>query len=189
MKEDKGIIWKAEITTPKVDAAREAVEVLREVELSASLASKEATKKVDKARQAIPEAEGFVAPAVVAREHAYRLLSSVEEERDDIHRLVSAAQTALKLDAEGERLAIIAKDAAAEAAVAGESDAEIHRLAIDAATAASKSIFEAAQECAVQAAEAATAANAAIAAADAEVVSCKAAVEAVRRILLWQNTR
>ena len=178
MKEDKGIIWKAEITTPKVDAAREAVEVLREVELSASMASKEATKKVDKARQAIPEAEGFVAPAVVAREHAYRLLSSVEEERDDIRRLVSAAQTALKLDAEGERLAIIAKDAAAEAAVAGESDAEIHRLAIEAATAASKSISEAAQECAVKAAEAATAANAAIAAADAEVVSCKAAVEA-----------
>ena len=47
---------------------------------------------------------------------------------------MSAALTALKLDAEGERLAIIAKDAAAEAAVAGESDADIHRLAVEAAT-------------------------------------------------------
>ena len=178
MKEDKGIIWKVEIDAPKVDAAKEAVEALREVELSASLASKEATKKIEKARQAIPEAEAFIPPAAVAREHASRILASIEEERDDIRRLVSAALTALKLDAEGERLAIIAKDAAAEAAVAGESDADIHRLAVEAATAASKSISEAAQERAVEAAEAATAANADIAAADAEVVSCKAAVEA-----------
>ena len=178
MKEDKGIIWKVEIDAPKVDAAKEAVEALREVELSASLASKEATKKIEKARQAIPEAEAFIPPAAVAREHASRVLASIEEERDDIRRLVSAALTALKLDAEGERLAIIAKDAAAEAAVAGESDADIHRLAVEAATAASKSISEAAQERAVEAAEAATAANADIAAADAEVVSCKAAVEA-----------
>ena len=178
MKEDKGIIWKVEIDAPKVDAAKEAVEALREVELSASLASKEATKKIEKARQAIPEAEAFIPPAAVAREHASRILASIEEERDDIRRLVSAALTALKLDAEGERLAIIAKDAAAEAAVAGESDADIHRLAVEAATAASKSISEAAQERAVEAAEAATAANADITAADAEVVSCKAAVEA-----------
>ena len=86
-----------------------------------------------------------VAEARLAREAATRALGAALDARDDARQRHSAAAAVTSLDAEGDRLAEAASDAAARAAVEGGDERGMRRLALAAAAAAAAEMAERAE--------------------------------------------
>ena len=110
---------------------------------AASLATRGA--RSEQAQRGAPVAE-----ALLAREAATRALAAALDARDDARRRHSAAAAVMALDAEGDRLAEAASDAAARAAVEGGDARCMRRLALAAAAAAAAELAERADRLALE---------------------------------------